>query len=98
MGHGRMQTEPLTCDRERGRTVMNTAPPISQGRDWGIPVSQQEQVLDSGVLEIEEDKRMVCMQWERHTEQEETENPQCVQRTSTDAMRSMTFFCTYRIF
>jgi len=80
----------------KGRTL-NRAPPISQGREWGIPVSQQEEALDSGALEIEEDRRVVCMQWERHAEQE-TENPPCVQCISTDTLRSMTFFCTHIIF
>lgn len=76
------------------------APPVSQGWDWDLLVSQQEVVFHLVALEIEKDnKRVVCMQWERHTEREETENPQRVQCTLlTDTLRSMNSFCTYRIF
>lgn len=39
-----------------------------------VAVSQQEKVLHSGALEIEEVKRVVCMQWERHGQLEQVEN------------------------
>lgn len=55
------------------RTI-NKAPSSQGGRMGVIPLSQQE-VLHSGALEIEEDKRLACLQWERYTQQEEAQNP-----------------------
>lgn len=46
IGHGRMQRD---CKGGEGQSSS-----MSQGRDWHILVTQQEEVLDSGVLEIGE--------------------------------------------
>lgn len=78
MGHGRTQRD---CKRQEGQSSS-----ISQGGDWHSQVTQQEEVLDSGVLEIGGSKRGGRGTQKRRR----TENPQCTQCTG----RGMT--CTHR--
>lgn len=53
---------------------------INLSSSWSeMAMSQQEKVLHSGALEIEEVKQVVCMQWERRGQLEQAENQRCVQ-------------------